>query len=187
MRRVLPSISVIVSGLAASALLSSAARAELVVMQGPVTMRTASLWVQVDEPDQVRVEFRAEKPSSPSRQTDPATLNAQKDYSTRIELTDLVPGQPYLYRVVLDGLMGREGCFTTLPAWRSSGRPFDFTVYFGTCAFLNDAEWDWGQPYGGGYEIFDHIAAQALADSQPSFMLWGGDTVYYREGDYESP
>ncbi len=187
MRRVLLVFGVLVSALAASFLLSDGARAELVTMQGPVTMRTASLWVQSDESGQLRVEYRADQQAAQARQTDLVNLNAQQDYSATLELTDLMPGQTYLYRVLLDGQPARDGRFTTLPAWRSSGRPFDFTVYFGTCAFLPDSVWDWGPPYGGGYEIFDQIAAQALADSQPSFMLWGGDTVYYREADYESP
>ena len=187
MRRVLLLIRVIVSGLAASFLLSNAAWAELVVMQGPVTMRTASLWVQADEPGQVGIEYRADKQASQLRQTDPVSLSAQQDYSAKLNLTDLMPGETYLYRVLQDGRPVRDGRFSTLPAWRSSGRPFDFTVYFGTCAFLQDSTWDWGPSYGGEYEIFDHIAAQALDHPQPSFMLWGGDTVYYREADYESP
>src|ERR1700690_2167574 len=187
MRRVLLLIRVIVSGLAASFLLSNAAWAELVVMQGPVTMRTASLWVQADEPGQVGIEYRADKQASQLRQTDPVSLSAQQDYSAKLNLTDLMPGETYLYRVLQDGRPVRDGRFSTMPAWRSSGRPFDFTVYFGTCAFLQDSTWDWGPSYGGEYEIFDHIAAQALDHPQPSFMLWGGDTVYYREADYESP
>jgi len=160
------------------------ADAELIVTQGPVTLRTASIWIQADAAAQAKIEFWTEaiKP----RQTGPITLSTQQDFTAQLSLTDLKPGTLYRYRVMLDGRPAKEGQFFTLPAWRSNGRPFDFTVYFGSCAYLQDARREGGSTYGGGEEIFDHIAGQALANPLPGFMLWGGDTVYYREADYES-
>ncbi|HYP67426.1 MAG TPA: alkaline phosphatase D family protein [Thiobacillaceae bacterium] len=187
MRRLLLLISMILSGGSASLLSCDTAHAELIVMQGPVTMRTASVWLQADEPGQARIEYRAERQGSQPQQTEPMNLAPKQDYSARLDLTNLSPGQTYLYRVLLDGRPARDGRFTTLPAWRSSRRPFDFTVYFGSCAFLQDSDWDRGPAYGGEYEIFDRIVAQAQGNPQPSLMLWGGDTVYYREADFESP
>jgi alkaline phosphatase D len=187
MRRLLILIGLVLSGLLAAFLLGRPALAEFAVMQGPVTMRTASLWLQANHVGQARVEYWILAHGGKPQQTNPLPLNVQQDYSALLSLTDLLPGKTYRYRVLLDGTPVKEGHFTTLPAWRSSGRPFDFTVYFGSCAFLQDSTWDWGPSFGGEYEIFDHIAEQALANPLPSFMLWDGDTVYYREADYESP
>jgi alkaline phosphatase D len=162
-----------------------AASADLAVMQGPVTMHTASLWLQSSHAAQARVEYREGTHGGASRQSQQVRLDASQDYSAQFKLTGLLPGKTYRYRVLLDGAPAREGRFRTLPAWNSNKGPFDFTVYFGSCAFLPNR--GSSSRYGRKYQVFDHIAEQALANPLPSFMLWDGDTVYYRDADLATP
>lgn len=187
MRRLPILIGLALSGLLAAFMPGRHTLAEVAVVQGPVTMGTASLWLQADQAGHARIEYWPEAQPGKSQHTRTVLLGVQQDYSAMLSLTDLMPGKRYHYRVVLDKPPVKEGQFSTLPAWLGSKRPFDFTVYFGSCAFLQDSNRDWGPPFGGEYEVFDHIAEQALANPLPSFMLWDGDTVYYREADYESP
>lgn len=187
MRRLRIFISLILPSLLALIVFGQPACGGPVMMQGPVTQRTATLWLQGDDAAQVRVEYWPQDQTSQSRQTGVSDLTAQQDYTARLNLTGLDPGKTYRYRVMRGNRTVKQGHFTTLPAWRGSSQPFDFTVYFGTCAFLNDPEWDRGPPYGGEEGIFDQIAQAADRNPLPNFMLWGGDTVYYREADYESP
>src|SRR5688500_13515381 len=61
--------------------------------------------------------------------------------------------------------------------------PPAYTVAIGSCAFVNEVPYDRaGDPYGGGYEIFESIAAR-----RPDAMVWLGDNTYLREVDWDSP
>jgi alkaline phosphatase D len=72
--------------------------------------------------------------------------------------------------------------FQAQPQWQWRTDPPAFTVALGSCAYVNETEFDRpGTPYGGEYEIFNAIAAK-----QPDVMLWLGDNVYYREPDFYS-
>ena len=60
--------------------------------------------------------------------------------------------------------------------------PPAFSFVTGSCAFINEAKYDRpGKPYGGGYEIFESMAAD-----DPDMMLWLGDNIYLREVDFQS-
>ncbi|MDW8465959.1 MAG: alkaline phosphatase D family protein [Chloroherpetonaceae bacterium] len=52
----------------------------------------------------------------------------------------------------------------------------------GSCAYINEPEFDRpGKPYGEGYEIF-----KSIYDKRPDIMLWLGDNIYLREGDWNT-
>jgi alkaline phosphatase D len=72
--------------------------------------------------------------------------------------------------------------FTTQPLWKYRTNAPDLDIAFGSCAYLNDLPYDRpGKSYGGGELIFNSIAAL-----QPDAMIWLGDNVYFREGDWDS-
>lgn len=160
-------------------------------MLGHVTSRTASLWLQADGQAEARVEYWPEMEAGTRAISPPLRLDQATDFSGVVQLTDLRPGTRYRYGVFLDGAHVLEGeylLFRTQPAWKWRGPPPDFTVYMGSCAYLNDPVWErQGTPYGGGEAIFKSIAASAAGNSRPSFMLWLGDNLYFREADLESP
>jgi alkaline phosphatase D len=72
--------------------------------------------------------------------------------------------------------------FQTRPLWQWRSDPPPFRLLAGSCAYINEAAYDRpGKPYGGRYDIFNTMAAQA-----PDMMLWLGDNVYLRQADYDS-
>lgn len=160
-------------------------------MPGHVTSRSAYLWLQADGPAQVQVEYWQYYNPRERRMSLPQPLQQAADFTARIELTDLLPGTRYGYAVYLDGIRALpEAGFKldTLPDWRWRRAPADFTVYLGSCAYVNDPPWDRpGTPYGGDYGIFSTLAKAMMANAQPHFMLWLGDNIYFRETDLESP
>ena len=70
--------------------------------------------------------------------------------------------------------------FQTPASKAKEGTEYSFAT--GSCAYINDSTADRpGKPYGGGYEIFESIAAKS-----PSFMLWLGDNIYLRNNEWTS-
>lgn len=160
-------------------------------MLGHVTSRTASLWLQTDGEAEARIEYWPELDAAARSLSQPVRLGAATDHSGLVQLVDLRPNTRYRYAIFLDGAHALEGeylLFRTQPLWKWRGPPPDYTVYMGSCAYLNDPAWDRpGKPFGAGEEIFATIAAAAAANAQPSLMMWLGDNLYFRDADLESP
>ena len=73
-----------------------------------------------------------------------------------------------------------EGTLRAQPYWTKPKDAAEFTIAIGSCFFLADPNPDFpGQDYGGGYGIFDAIAAK-----DPGMMLWLGDNVYLQQPDF---
>lgn len=160
-------------------------------MLGHVTSRTAEIWVQTDAEAVLQIEYWSEADPE-RRQRGPAVrLEAASDFTARLSLVGLQAGTGYAYRLHLDGEPAQPAGrmrFQTQTPWYPRRDPDDFTLYLGSCAYIDDPAIDPpGRPYGGGYRIFQSIARQAEATSRPQLMLWLGDSVYFREADYESP
>ena len=69
------------------------------------------------------------------------------------------------------------------PIGRNPGDAADLTIAIGSCYFLADPNPLFAkQDYGGGFEIFDAIAAK-----KPDMMLWLGDNVYLQQPDFLDP
>jgi alkaline phosphatase D len=100
-------------------------------------------------------------------------------------LDNLTPGTAYEYQVFVNGkVVPKVGnqLFYTQTIWDYRTDPPNFQFALGSCNYINEAPTDRsGKPYGGDYQIFTSIAA-----SQPKFMLWLGDNVYFRESDWSS-
>lgn len=145
-------------------------------------MRSALLWLQGDAPAKLRVEFWPADSDGSAAQVLTA-LRPAEDFVAHLELAPLEPGREYRYRVLFDDQEVASGKFSSAPQWRWRGDPPNFRVLLGSCVYLNDPDYDRpGKPYGGGYDIFDSMAAQA-----PQLTLWLGDNLYFREADYASP
>lgn len=156
-------------------------------MPGYPAMRAATIWLQASGTSEAQIEYWPEGRPSERWKTESYELLPETDYSAHVRVEDLEPGQAYEYRVLIDGEPQPSGetplRFRTAPLWQWRGDPPAFTIALGSCAYINDDPYDRpGQPYGGGYEIFDSIAAL-----KPEMMLWLGDNIYLREVDYDSP
>lgn len=160
-------------------------------MLGHVTSRTADIWLQTDGPAEVTIEYWPSAQAAERVVGPRLRLEAGSDFAGRLSLVGLKPGTQYAYRIQLDGQplsVDRHLAFETPAIWRVGRAPADFTLYLGSCAYINDPAVDRpGPPLGGGYRIFQSIARAVDANPRPRLMLWLGDNVYLREADYASP
>jgi len=168
-------------------------------MLGYSTMAEVLVWIQTDAPATVEVAYwDLENPGIRTR-TDPVQTRKETAFVARCIADQVRAGARYGYAVFLDGQevrpRFREGyrdgaiplTFQTPPNWRfreSGHEPVDFTVGFGSCAYINEpGGYDRlnSVPYGGDYQIFE-----AVYETQPDLFIWLGDNVYYREPDWSS-
>ena len=165
---------------ALSAFSPSVAHARLVVMHGYADVTSALLWVQADTPGPIRIAWRADG----GEREQVITLDAKPADQLIVvaRLTGLAPGATAHYRVEGDS-DAREGSVRAQPAWRDAKSAPDITIAIGSCYFLGDPNPVFGgAEYGGGFEIFDAIAAK-----KPDLMLWLGDNLYFQRPDYLDP
>lgn len=152
-------------------------------MLGYVEMKEALVWVQTKTFAGVQLEYwEAGKPEQKWRselvQTYKNSAFTAKCIADKVE-----PGRSYEYRVEINGdsvLLPYPTLFKTQPLWQWRNDPPAFTIATGSCAYVNETEYDRpGKPYGSNHQTFTQIAAQ-----KPNLMLWLGDNVYYREVDW---
>ncbi|MCH2198786.1 MAG: alkaline phosphatase D family protein [Flavobacteriales bacterium] len=152
-------------------------------MLGYVDLREACVWVQTETSAKVVLQYHP-KDDPTQVETIPMTTSSPTFFTGKFILSGLEPGTTYRYIVTVDGQKNRkEGYeFTTQSLWHYRTDPPAFTVATGSCAYINEPEYDRpGKSYGGGYGIFDQIAGM-----EPDMMLWLGDNIYLREVDYGS-
>lgn len=111
-------------------------------------------------------------------------LTTGPEYTAKCIANAVQPGKSYQYQVMIGGKKVELSYPTTFKTqslwqWRTDPPPFSFAT--GSCAFINEAEYDRPKPYGSNYQIFTKIY-----DQKPDFMLWLGDNVYLREPDWNT-
>ncbi len=153
-------------------------------MLGPVTLRTAKIWVQSTEKIPVHVQYRVKDSKEGFLKSETVVSDAYAHTAT-IDINGLETGTTYEYELYLDNQKLKIEYpleFTTQSHWAYRTDPPAFKFAAGSCFYVNDSDYDRpGEPYGGAYEIIRHMYAQ-----NPDFMLWLGDNTYFREGDFDS-
>lgn len=154
-------------------------------MLGYVEMREALIWVQTNSANKVQVQYwEAGKPES-KRLTDAVVTAKEHGFTAKCIADQVEPGVTYEYSVLIGGQavqLSYPTTFKTQQLWQWRTDPPAFSVATGSCAYVNEPEYDRpGKPYGSNFQIFTSIAQQ-----KPDVMLWLGDNVYYREVDYYS-
>jgi alkaline phosphatase D len=153
-------------------------------MLGHVDMLAAAVWMQCQGPCAARIEYwKASSPDSVMR-TPVQDSEAAQAHGLDFNLDGLVPGTDYRYRPIVNGkpVLPEPLAFRTQALWKHRTDPPAFSLALGSCTYINEPAYDRpGTPYGGGYGIFDAIAAK-----QPDLMLWLGDNIYLREPDWGS-
>jgi alkaline phosphatase D len=156
-------------------------------MLGPSEITATEIWLQTKKSCLAAVRFWKQGRPETARLSEIVRTTEDGDFIARFKLARLEFGARYDYEIYLDGLrvaLPYETSFQTQKMWRWRTKEDEeipgFRIAVGSCAYVNDADYDRpGAPYGGGYEIFASIAAQ-----KPDAMLWLGDNVYYREADW---
>jgi len=154
--------------------------AKLTVMHGYADYTSALLWVMADAPGPIEISWRPDAQAAEAKLTLDASAASGNVVLAR--LTGLAPGKAVAYRVAGDG-DSRAGTLTSQPYWSKPADARDLAIAFGSCFFLADADPTWGgQDYGGGFGIFDAIAAK-----KPDLMIWMGDNLYFQDPDELDP
>ena len=157
---------------------------ELVVMHGFVDHSGILLWMQGTRAQRVRVDISGPDPAGTPLRTLDAELDARNDCVATIATAGLDPGTQhhYVVRRAENRAVLAKGAFKTQPLWQWRTDPPTVRIATGSCAYFNEPRYDRpGNPYGGGFEVFDTIAAES-----PDLMLWLGDNIYLNEVDYTS-
>lgn len=153
-------------------------------MLGPVTLRTAKIWIQTKENVPVYLEYK-EKMSDTDMVKTPVYATDSYAHTLTIDLHGLKTGTTYEYKVFIDGEAIETEYpmeFTTQTHWAFRTEPPGFTFAVGSCFYVNDPDYDRpGEPYGGEYSI-----VESMRKKRPDFMIWAGDNTYLREGDFDS-
>ncbi|MFM7682827.1 MAG: alkaline phosphatase D family protein, partial [Bacteroidota bacterium] len=150
-------------------------------MLGHVGMRNAEILIHgVRQSDSLTIKlYNSEKILV---QTKKAAVNHNLGHTCAIQFSQLTPNSNYLYQFNFHNFQSPLYSFKTQQLWQWRENPPPFTVAFGSCVYVNDSEFDRpGKPYGLSSTIFNSIM-----NEQPAAMIWGGDNVYFREGDWET-
>lgn len=154
-------------------------------MVGHTSMTETYLWIQTRKPAKVRFYYYPDGHPEQKRMTSTCKTVKKDGFTCKIKLTDLQRGTLYRYGVLINGNRVRFDYplqFKTQDIWRYHKAPEDFSFVFGSGAYINDPPWDRkGKAYGGEYEIY-----RSVWKNKPDFMIWGGDNVYLRQGEWNS-
>ncbi len=152
-------------------------------MVGYVDLMETAIWVQTKRAAEVALRYGPK--DGPMAATNPVQAGPNNYFTAKFILTDLEPGTVFEYVVTVDGeavSFDYPLTFKTQTFWQWRTEPPDFQFAIGSCLFVNDPKYDRpGKGYGGNLEILGAIHAK-----KPDFMLWLGDTTYYREPEYYS-
>ncbi|MEM9998634.1 MAG: fibronectin type III domain-containing protein, partial [Bacteroidota bacterium] len=110
-------------------------------MLGYSTHREVAVWVQTTEPADVQVRYRPEGSTDAFAVSDVVRADRDSWLTAEVTLFGLEPGTRYVYDVLLDGTpVARpyETVFQTQTLWQWRTDPPEFTIAFGSCAYVND-------------------------------------------------
>jgi len=142
------------------------------VMSGDVSGRRAIVWSRADRPARMLVDVATNEAMRDARRlVGPAALESG-DYTARLDLTELPPGETCFYRVQFESLSD-PGVLSVPIAARfrtPSDRPRDVVFAFSG----DEAGQGWGiNEEFGGYRVYE-----AMRRFQPDFFIHSGDQIY---------
>jgi len=86
------------------------------VAAGDVTHQSAILWTRTSDPAELRVEYATDPGFIGARTSAPLHTSEEADYTAKVELSPLQPGQRYHYRFVSGTTRSGAGTFVAPPA-----------------------------------------------------------------------
>jgi alkaline phosphatase D len=142
------------------------------VQSGDVLAERAIIWSRVDRPSRMWVDWSLEESFARRVRVPGPNALADTDFTARLDLSDLPPGQQVFYRVTFEDLANPGsmsapaiGRLRTAPL---AGRDIRF-VFSG-----DEAGQGWGiNPGWGGYRIYE-----AMRTVNPDFFIHQGDQIY---------
>jgi alkaline phosphatase D len=163
------------------------------IISGPMlgyrAHREVLLWLETQEVQEVTLTYWLQGESKSTAQT--LVSREVAPHPAKGQIHHFRPGLlkmggTYDYTISLDGeeqTLAAPAEFSTQDLWEWRKPPPDFSFLVGSCAYINDPEYDRpGEGYGKTTRTFE-LMGQTEAD----FMIWTGDNWYWREADYDSP
>lgn len=154
-------------------------------MLGYSEMKEVMVWVQTNSSAELKVAYWPKADPKDVNWTNTVRTEESKAFTAKLIANHIEPNTRYDYQVFINGIelqFSYPTEFLSAPIWRWRGDAPDFTLATGSCAYINETEYDRpGTPYGSEYHIFESIHLQ-----NPDLMLWLGDNVYLREPDWNS-
>jgi alkaline phosphatase D len=115
-------------------------------------------------------------------ETKTAYINHNLGHTCFFQISQLNPNSNYTYTLSNSTFKSDTFSFHTQQLWQWRKDPPTFKIAFGSCTYINDTPFDRpGKAYGQSTYIFN-----SLLEDHPTAMIWGGDNVYFREGDWET-
>lgn len=154
-------------------------------MVGYSEMREVLLWVQTTQPAMVQFTYWPEGKTGEAKYTATCNTLPEEALTARLVCDQVEPGITYEYQLWINGRavqLTYPTTFQTQALWQWRTDPPNFTLALGSCAYINETEYDRpGNPYGADYQVF-----QSIHNLRPDMMLWMGDNTYLREADWYS-
>lgn len=156
-----------------------------IIMLGHVGQRNAEIWVHWPmENETVSIKYSTIATEIATSQGGKELLfvSNENNLSSKIVLSSLQPGAHYTFFLESKSFKTKIYEFTTQELWQWRKDAPNFSVVFGSCTYVNDTEFDRpGKAYGQSDSIFN-----VITELHPNAMIWGGDNIYLREGDFET-
>ena len=154
-------------------------------MLGYNTMRETAVWVQTIDAADVQLRYWPVTDVRDVRYSASAKTQPADAFCATLVVDSLTEGTAYEYQVLVDGLAVATDealRFETQPLWAFRREPPELTFALGSCYYANEPAYDRpGKAYGNPYGIFEEIDSL-----RPDFMLWLGDNIYLRPGDFDA-
>ena len=152
-------------------------------MIGHTGIREATIWVQTTEAAAVLLRYWDINNPEMVFETEAIETSAEHGFTAHLSAKNLEPNQSYGYSIEVDGVENKfELPFKTQALWKNKEDVEEWSFALGSCTYINEETYDRnGEPYGGDYQIFEEIASDT-----PNMMLWLGDNIYLRAGEWQS-
>lgn len=150
-------------------------------------MREANIWLQLDTVAELKIKYWPQNNPNKFHFTQIVKTHYSSAYTALLKADSLEPGTSYSYQVWVNqkpynSENSKDFNFKSQSLWQYRSDPPELHIIAGSCIFVNEEQYDRpGSPYGGNYEIFDH-----MANENADAMLWLGDNIYLREADWDS-
>jgi alkaline phosphatase D len=154
-------------------------------MLGHVGQRNAEIWVNwpmENETVSIKYSTITDEVNASQGGKEIFSVSKENNLSKKIVLSLLQPGAHYTFFLESKSFKTKVYEFTTQELWQWRKDAPNFSVVFGSCTYVNDTEFDrLGKAYGQSDSIFN-----VISELHPNAMIWGGDNIYLREGDFET-
>lgn len=147
-------------------------------MPGYTQQHEVAIWLQTSKECKVRISYWDEDLPEQKYNTSTLETTKQEAFTAQFVATEVQPGREYRYEVYINNekvnIIHRLE-FQTLPSTTQIDSSFTFKMALGSCFFTKEDD-----------SAEDLRIINAIEQKAPDVMLWLGDNVYLRNGEWNS-